>query len=86
MNRLMLTAAAFGLAFAAPAMAQTSGTAPAPSVDDLPYCSKDVRDRCKQGPRAESMASQTWKGGGNDNSARMTASQAAQGSTRKAPR
>jgi hypothetical protein len=85
MTRLMFTAAALlGLGMAAPAFAQNA-PAPAPSADELPYCSKEVRDRCKQGPRAEAMASEVWKGGGNDNSARLTPAQAAQGSTRKAP-
>lgn len=86
MTRLMLTAAALGLALGAPALAQTATTTPAPSGEDLPVCSKDVRDRCQQGPRAEAMAAQTWKGGGKDNSARMTAAQAARGTARKAPR
>lgn len=76
MTRLMFTAAAvLGLGMAAPAFAQDAA-APAAGTE-LPICSKEVRDRCQQGPRAEAMAAEVWKGGGNDNSARMTAAQAA---------
>jgi hypothetical protein len=77
MTRLMLTAAAFGLALAAPALAQDAMQPASTAGTDLPVCSKDVQDRCQQGARAEAMAAETYKGGGNDNSARMTAAQAA---------
>ncbi len=78
MTRLMLAAMAMlGLGMAAPAVAQGAmQAAPAPGTGELPICSKDVQDRCQQGSRAEAMASDVYKGGGNDNSARMTAAQA----------
>ncbi|WP_448582152.1 hypothetical protein [Thermaurantiacus sp.] len=58
-------------ALAAPALAQ----APA----ELPVCSKEVRDRCIQGPAAQRRQAQEFKGGGRDNSATMTPRQAAAG-------
>lgn len=60
-------------ALAAPALAQ----APAPA--ELPVCSKEVRDRCIQGPAAQRRQAQEFKGGGRDNSAMMTPKQAAAG-------
>lgn len=87
MTRLMLSAAALlAMGLAAPALAQDAAqSAPAAATGELPICSKDVQDRCQQGPRAEAMAADVYKGGGNDNSARMTAAQAA-GKSAKRPR
>ena len=58
-----------GTAYAQDAMAPAAGT-------ELPVCSKDVRDRCQQGPVAEARAAAEYKGGGRDNSAMMTETQA----------
>jgi hypothetical protein len=50
-------------------------TAPAFAQDtSLPPCSATVRDKCMQPARAQAMASDTYKGGGKDNSAMMGAS------------
>ncbi len=73
MKTLLAAVAAFALA--GPALAQAPAAAPA----ELPVCSKDVRDRCIQGPAAERRAADEFKGGGRDNSATMTAKQAAAG-------
>ncbi len=64
-------------ALAAPALAQAP--APAPAATELPVCSKEVRDRCVQGPAAQRREAQEYKGGGRDNSAMMTPRQAAAG-------
>jgi hypothetical protein len=61
--------------FAVPAVAQDATAA----SGQLPVCSKEVRDRCVQGPAAQRMEAQEFKGGGRDNSAKMTPSAAARG-------
>lgn len=61
-------------ALGAPALAQD-----APPATDLPVCSKEVRDRCVQGPAAQRRQAQEFKGGGRDHSATMTPKQAAAG-------
>jgi hypothetical protein len=61
--------------FAGPALAQDA----APAAPQLPVCSKEVRDRCVQGPAAQRMDAQEFKGGGRDNSAKMTPTAAARG-------
>jgi hypothetical protein len=82
----MLSAAALlAMGQAAPALAQAAAQPAPAAMGELPVCSKDVQDRCQQGPRAEAMAADVYKGGGNDNSARMTAAQAA-GKSAKRPR
>lgn len=58
-------------ALAMPALAQEPA--------ELPVCSKEVRDRCVQGPAAQRREAQEFKGGGRDNSAMMTPKQAAAG-------
>lgn len=81
MKNFAAIAAAFAtVAFAAPALAQTADTAAAPAAMDaaaeLPICSKDMKDRCRQGSKAEARAADEYKGGGHDNSSMMTAAQA----------
>ncbi|MFN7174825.1 MAG: hypothetical protein ACK4MT_09000 [Thermaurantiacus tibetensis] len=61
-------------ALAAPVLAQDMAPA-----TDLPVCSKEVRDRCVQGPAAQRREAQEFKDGGRDNSAMMTPKQAAAG-------
>jgi hypothetical protein len=71
----VLALASAAALFAVPAVAQEA----APAAGQLPVCSKEVRDRCIQGPAAQRMAAEEFKGGGRDNSARMTPAQAARG-------
>jgi hypothetical protein len=75
-KRLLLVLAT---ALAMPAVAQEA-TPPAPDASGgLPVCSKEVRDRCIQGPAAQRLAAAEFRGGGRDNSAKMTPKQAAAG-------
>lgn len=79
---MMKLATVFGLLGAlslAPVAALAQDAAMAPAADamsDKPVCSKDVKDSCRQGTVAERRAADEYKGGGKDNSAMMTASQA----------
>ncbi|WP_448585005.1 hypothetical protein [Thermaurantiacus sp.] len=70
----------FSAMLAAPVLAQEA--APAMTGGELPVCSKEVRDRCVQGPAAQRMQAEEYKGGGRDNSARMSARQASAGMKR----
>ncbi|MFQ3594830.1 MAG: hypothetical protein SNJ63_01795, partial [Sphingomonadaceae bacterium] len=64
------------------------GEAPAaaPETAELPVCSREVRDRCIQGPAARRMEAQEFRGGGRDNSAQMSPQAARRGMDRAAPK
>jgi len=79
MMKLAAMFGVFGVLSLAPVAALAQDAAMAPAADamaEMPVCSKEVRDRCRQGTRAEALAAAEYKGGGKDNSAMMTASQA----------
>lgn len=71
----ILVAALATAAFAVPALAQDAAPA------ELPVCSKEVVDRCVQGPTAIRQQRQEFdeRSLGNDRSRQMTASQAKAG-------
>lgn len=73
--KLVLALAAAALAL--PAYAQ----APAATDANLPVCSKDVRDRCVQGPTANRSEAPEFNAKylGRDRSAQLTPKQAAAG-------
>jgi hypothetical protein len=79
----LAVAALVAATLAAPALAQAPAAAPAaaPADGSLPVCSKEVLDRCVQGPTARRSEAQEFneKFLGRDRSAQLTPKQAAAG-------